>query len=81
MPNHQTKKKTGQFHMHGKAARFRVGDKVKVRFGAGLSTAKIVEDRGPIGVNGRRLVRVQLANSDADPESTFEVPEEEVTPA
>jgi hypothetical protein len=42
--------------------------------------AQIVEDRGPLGVKGRRLYRVRL-----DPEqgetSSFEVPEEELEAA
>jgi hypothetical protein len=40
----------------------------------------VVEDRGPIGVNGRRLYGVRL---EVAPEyiTTFEMPEDEMEPA
>jgi hypothetical protein len=45
-----------------------------VRFGPTNQVAvEIVEDRGPIGVGGRRLVRVRYLPSSGDNESTFEV--------
>jgi hypothetical protein len=42
--------------------RCRVGDWVSFLYGAGRAVALIIEDRGPIGVKGRRLytVRVEL---------------------
>jgi hypothetical protein len=63
-----------------KAARFRVGDWVAFRFGAGDATAQVIEDRGPIGVNGRRLYRVRLTLAFTEPDS-FELPEEELRAA
>ena len=43
-------------------------------------SAKVVEDRGPLGVHGQRLYRVQL-NEDLGDSSSFEMPENEVDPA
>jgi hypothetical protein len=43
--------------------------------------ATVVEDRGPLGVGGRRIVRVRLERpSDADA-LEFEVPADDVRPA
>ena len=52
MPS-KAKKKTA-------ARRFRVGDRVRFEFGVERVTGTIVEDRGPIGVNGRRLYAIQF---------------------
>ena len=79
MPAHSLKAANGKFQFKSKAHHFRVGDKVKVRFGNGRSPARIIEDRGPIGVKGRRLVRVQLLKSKNDLDLAFEVPAEELT--
>ena len=46
-----TKKETPRFH---------IGDWVKFDYGPKKVTARIVEDRGPLGIQGRRLYRVQL---------------------
>lgn len=37
----------------------RVGSRVRYRMPRGLYEAQVVEDRGNIGVNGRRLLRIQ----------------------
>jgi urease beta subunit len=51
-----------------------IGTRAMVRFGPTNQVAvEIVEDRGPIGVGGRRLVRVRYLPSSGDNESTFEV--------
>jgi hypothetical protein len=42
-----------------RSPRFRVGDLVKYSTGKQTVVAKVIEDRGPIGVNGRRLFRIQ----------------------
>jgi hypothetical protein len=57
--------------------RFRIGDRVSLRLGAGTSFGTIVEDRGLLGA-GRRLFRVKV---DFDPPNvTFiELPEDELT--
>ena len=57
--------------------RFRIGDWVKFDYGPKKVAARIVEDRGPLGVHGRRLYRVQLDEKLGDA-STFEMPENEL---
>jgi hypothetical protein len=61
---------------------FHVGEWVAFDFGPRKVAAKVVEDRGRIGVHGRRIYRVRLDDESVDP-STFEVPENELetTPA
>lgn len=39
---------------------FKVGDRVRFKIGARRVTGTIVEDRGPIGIDGRQLVRVEV---------------------
>ncbi len=56
---------------------FHVGDWVKFDYGPKKVSARIVEDRGPLGVHGRRLYRVQLDEKLGD-SSTFEMPENEL---
>src|SRR5688500_5338389 len=41
-----------------------VGDSVRIRFGAKTVSGQIVEDRGGIGVKGRRLYRIRLLIDD-----------------
>jgi hypothetical protein len=57
---------------------FRVGDRVRFRFGLSTVTGTIVEDRGCIGVGGRRLFGVKAV---FDPPNTIylELPESELT--
>lgn len=62
------------------APRFKVGDWASFRYGSRQAWAQIIEDRGAIGVNRRRLYRVRTGDDQAE-EVTFEVPEEELTPA
>jgi len=57
--------------------RFRVGDWVSFLFGTSRATAQIVEDRGPIGVNGRRLYEVKWVIG-ADAVWKFPMPEEDL---
>jgi hypothetical protein len=40
--------------------KFRVGDRVRLRYGFPGLIAEVVEDRGPIGAGGRRLYGVKL---------------------
>ena len=69
-----------------KAPTLRVGDWVTIPFGVEQARAKIIEDRGTLGVGGRRLYRVRMYHSAGvatAPPVTIEceVPEEEVTAA
>ena len=55
--------------------RFQVGDWVSFLYGPRQVLAQIVEDRGLLGMKGRRLYRVRLEPEQGET-STFEVPEE-----
>jgi hypothetical protein len=54
------------------------GTPVGVNLGVRIIRGRIVEDRGEIGVNGRRLVRVEIPISGTDEVRVFEVPAEEL---
>jgi len=60
--------------------RFRIGDWVTFHYGPKKVSAKVVEDRGPLGVHGQRLYRVQLDEELGDT-SAFEMPENELETA
>lgn len=62
------------------AASFSVGDKVMFRIGPIKVRAVVVEDRGRIGANGRRLFRVQRNVKIGDP-VVYEFPEQELSHA
>ena len=57
--------------------RFHIGDWVRFDYGPKKVSARIVEDRGLLGVHGRRLYRVQLDDT-LGQASTFEMPENEL---
>ncbi len=40
-----------------------VGDKVTFRIGAQRLSGKVIEDRGAIGVAGRRLLRIRIGSA------------------
>jgi hypothetical protein len=63
-----------------RAAQFRVGDWVTLLYGPQRVLAQVVEDRGPLGVNRRRLYRIRLGQ-DPGEAGTFEVREEYLEPA
>ena len=56
---------------------FHVGDRVRVDFGRRKLTGVIVEDRGEIGIQGRRLFQVDIPMDPFEPMSV-ELPEEEM---
>jgi hypothetical protein len=60
---------------------FRVGGKILVRMGQARRVAQIVENRGPIGYQGRQLLRVRFVSPKGEEQPTFEIPADEVTPA
>ena len=60
--------------------RFKVGDWVSFDYGIRRITAQVVEDRGTLGVQGRRLYRVRPMPSREDL-NDFELAEEELEPA
>jgi hypothetical protein len=61
------------------APRFQVGDWVSLFFGPQRVKAKVIEDRGLLGVGGRRIYRVSLA-FDPDEPMIFEMPEADLKP-
>lgn len=58
---------------------FRVGSRVRYRMPGGLFEAEVVEDRGNLGVNGRRLLRILPLRDNLD--GPFTWPAEELVPA
>jgi hypothetical protein len=58
-----------------------VGDWVSLLYGPRRVLAQIVEDRGLLGMNGRRLYRVRLDPEQGEIPTAFEVPEEGLEPA
>jgi hypothetical protein len=59
-------------------ALYKVGDRVTFVFGSGQASGEIVEDRGCLGVGGRRLYGIRFAFDSGD-QRYIEVPEEELT--
>ena len=60
-----------------KPPKFRVGDWVSFQYGAMRVFAQIIEDRGPLGVNRRRLFRIRL-DRDLNEPIAFEMPEDDM---
>ena len=58
----------------------RIGDWVSFLYGPRKARAQVVEDRGQLGVGGRRLYRVRL-DADQSESSAFELPEEDLAAA
>ena len=61
-------------------APFAVGGKVYIRFAGKKHLARILEDRGGIGIGGRQLLRVAFIARKGEVEEAFEIPAAEVTP-
>jgi hypothetical protein len=59
--------------------RFRAGDWVTILFGTSRRLAKVLEDRGQIGVHRQQLYRIRFQDSDED--AAFEAREEDLEPA
>jgi len=62
------------------APRFRVGDWVSMLYGPGRAMAQVIEDRGRLGINGRRLYRIHL-NRTSEDSTAFVVPEDDLEAA
>ncbi len=62
-----------------RSARIRVGDWVTYAERGGLEpkAMQVIEDRGRLGVRGRRILRVTIENYECEPTET-EIPEEEL---
>lgn len=59
--------------------RYKVGDKVKFMYVTIPVVGEITEDRGPLGIKGRRLYGVRYSRPDSDPSYT-ELGEDEMEP-
>jgi len=57
---------------------FKIGDPVTFIFGTGHMDGKIVEDRGCLGIGGRRLYGIRLEFYPGE-QRYIEIPEEELT--
>lgn len=53
---------------------------MKFVFGVDEVTATVIEDRGNVGYNGRRLLRVRLDMDDVAEPIELEIPEADVSP-
>ncbi|MFI5458378.1 MAG: hypothetical protein ACHRXM_23355 [Isosphaerales bacterium] len=62
------------------APRFRLGDWVSFLVGFRRVLAHVVEDRGPVGMQGRRLYQLQIDQGE-DGGTAIEVPEADLEPA
>ena len=54
----------------------KVDDRIEYRGAMGGFTATVVEDRGPLGVGGRQIVRIREDAHAGDPEQDYELPAE-----
>jgi hypothetical protein len=62
------------------APRYKIGDVVGFWDGVRRAVARVLEPRGPLGVNRRHLYRLRVMTG-ADEPVVFEMPEEELDPA
>lgn len=61
-----------------KTLALRVGSKVRLVFGVHEVTATVIEDRGNLGVGGRRLLRIRLDIPDTSEPIELEMPADEL---
>lgn len=61
------------------SGKFAVGSDVAFAFGGRRVVAKVIEDRGHLGVGGRRLLRVRVDGSGGADPIVLEIPAEQVT--
>lgn len=76
----QVRRQVGKLDLVPRPPRYRVGDRVMVRFGARDVVAEVIEDRGPIGHGGEQIVRVSMPLDD-DETFEFEVSASRASPA
>jgi len=63
------------------AKKFRKGDRVRFQLGTRWVQGSVTEDRGPIGVGGRRLYTVEFRTDGAAAPSHVELPGDDLRPA
>jgi hypothetical protein len=59
-------------------SRIEVGEWVYVPLGGDPLEAQVVEDRGNLGVNGRRILRISVPWDEGMEPREFEIPEEDL---
>jgi hypothetical protein len=64
---------------HKQPGRYRIGDRLRVRYGFPGAVAEVVEDHGPLGVGGRRFYAVRLSRDDME-DLVIDWPEDELLP-
>jgi hypothetical protein len=64
---------------HKQPGRYRIGDRLRVRYGFPGAVAEVVEDHGPLGVGGRRFYTVRLTRQDLE-DLVIDWPEDELFP-
>ena len=69
--------KTSSRSLKGPKPKFRVGDRVVFEIATCLFHAVVSEDRGPLGIDGRRLYQIQADYGDEI--RTFELGEEDLS--
>ncbi|CAN0496149.1 unnamed protein product, partial [Phaeothamnion confervicola] len=47
--------------------RINIGDRVRFNFGFRKTTGTVVEDRGPIGIGGRRVFAIEFPIAESEP--------------
>jgi len=66
--------------VRARTPKFRLGEWVTFQYGVRPVFAQIIEDRGRLGANGRRLYRIRI-DWDFNESSDFEMPEDEMEKA
>jgi len=65
----------------GKSGELQIGDTVEFQVAGVKFLARVVEDRGMIGVNGRQIVRIELLAEQTEAEPVqLEMPADELAP-
>lgn len=59
--------------------RYHTGTPVVLQYGVIPTLARVIEERGPLGVDGRHIYRIRILNGGEDTEA-FEMPEDELSP-
>ena len=59
---------------------FRIGQRVRFERGGGWTEAIVMEDRGPLGIGGRKLYRVRGLPDDPHESFEIELPAVELRP-
>lgn len=64
-----------------KKRKLKVGDRVLIQRAGGVARAVVIEDRGNLGVGGRRILRIRVESEHTSEPAVFEVPEADLSAA